>query len=124
GWRHLQNFQLREDGTAEPSGRVVDLPDGVVMSPDSGLSPLLAAGRAKSWTATDPQIPLPGIGTSYETRRILFHPDGTTDLSVSGQLWFLSLYTTERGESLPALPSNFSVIQVDPWTGRSQLYRP
>lgn len=124
GWRGMQNFELREDGTSEPAGRLVKLPDGVLLSAASALSPLLENERAKAWTASDPQTSLPGAGTSYETRRILFHPDGTTDLPADGRHWFLTLHTDEKGANLTALPSNFSLVQVNPWTGRSQLYRP
>jgi len=124
GWHAMQNFELKEDGTAEPLGRVVKLPEGVLLGANAQLSPLLAASRTKTWTATDPQISLPSTGTGYDTRRVRFHPDGTTDLPAGGQRWFVTLHTDETQQTLTSLPPNFSLIQVNPWTGRPQLYRP
>lgn len=124
GWQAMQNFELKEDGTVEPLGRMVRLPEGVLLGASAELSPLLVANRAKIWTATDPQISLPTVGTAYATRKLRFHPDGSTDLPVGGNHWFVTLHSDEKNETLTALPPNFSLIQVNPWTGRPQLYRP
>jgi hypothetical protein len=123
-YRGLQNFELREDGTAVPLDRMIKLPQGMILDSGAALSPLLGSARSKQWTGSDPQVNLPGLGTSYDTRIIRLRPDGCTDLSAAALPWFLTLHAENAGDSLAAPPKNFAMIQVDPWTGRSSFYRP
>lgn len=123
-YRGVQNFELLDDGTAKPLDKMVRLPSELILDSSASLSPLLSASRAKQWTATDTQTRLPDIGTSYDTRAIVFRPNGYTDLAVGGQTWFVTLHTANAGDNLSALPPNFSVIQIDPWTGRTSIFRP
>ena len=123
-FRGLQNFELREDGAAVPLDRMVKLPQGIILDGGAQLSPLLGSARTKQWTSNDQQVNLPGVGTSYETRAIRLRPDGSTDLAAAAQPWFLTLHAENAGDNLSAPPKNFAMIQIDPWTGRSALYRP
>jgi len=123
-YRGIQNFELREDGAAVPLDRMIKLPQGVILDSGGGLSPLLGSTRSKQWTSNDTQVNLPGVGTAYDTRVIRLRPDGSTDLSAAAQPWYLTLHAENDGDGLGALPKNFAMIQVDPWTGRSSLYRP
>lgn len=123
-FRAVQNFELQDDGTAVPLDRMRRLPQGVILDGGSTLSPLLGEARAKQWTAGDPQISLPGIGTAYEARVVRLRPDGSTDLPVSSQPWFATLHHENKGDNLSSLPPNFAMIQIDPWTGQSLLHRP
>lgn len=122
-YRAIQNFVLQDDGTSKPLDRMRKLPPEIILDSSAPLSSLLA-GRAKQWTALDPQITLPSVGTAYDTSVILFRPDGSTDLSASGQSWFLTLHSENFGDGLAALPKNFALIQIDPWTGRTYVFRP
>lgn len=123
-YRAVQNFEIQDDGTAKPLEKMVRLPSGVILDSGSSLSPLLSSSRAKQWLPTDPQISLPGISTDYDTRVIVFRPNGYTDLPAGGQSWFLTLHSENEGDSLSALPKNFSTVQIDPWTGRTSIFRP
>jgi len=119
----LQSFELQDDGSATPVGKVSWLPGGVICDSGATLSPVLAAGRAKQWTSADPQVRLPRVNTQYSAWAIRLRPDGSTDLP-AGSSWFLTLHTGSDGDNLDTLPSNFSLVQFDPWTGLSLLYRP
>ena len=123
-FRALQNFELQEDGSAVAIDRMRRLPQGVIIDGGATLSPLLGSARAKQWTTNDTQIPLPGIGTAYETRIFPLRPDGSTDLLASAQPWFATLHYENTGDNLSSPPPNFAMIQIDPWTGQAQLYRP
>lgn len=120
----LQNFALQEDGTALPLDRLVRLPQGVFIDSGAALSPLMGASRTKTWTATDSQVALPGVGTAYDARVVRMRPDGSTDLPAAGQPWFLTVHGDRSGTALSTLPKNFATIQLDPWTGRSTVFRP
>jgi len=123
-FRAVQNFELQDDGTAVPLDRLRKLPQGVIVDAGDTLSTLLGTSRAKQWTATDTQAPLPGIGTDYEVRAVRLRPDGSTDLSAAAQPWFLTLHHENKGDNLASLPPNFAMIQIDPWNGQTMLYRP
>lgn len=123
-YRAVQNFELLDDGTAKPLDKMVRLPSELIIDSSASLSPILSASRAKQWTATDTQTRLPDIGTSYDTRAIVFRPNGYTDLAATGMAWFVTLHSASEGDNLSELPKNFSVIQIDPWTGRTSVFRP
>jgi uncharacterized protein (TIGR02596 family) len=123
-YRGMQNFELREDGAAVPLDRMVRFPQGIVIDSGGSLSPLLGSSQIKQWTSNDTQVNVPGAGTSYDTRVIRLRPDGSTDLAAAGQPWYLTIHAERDGDGLSALPKNFAMIQVDPWTGRASLYRP
>jgi len=119
----LQSFELQDDGTAAPLGKVNWLPGGVICDSGTTLSPLFAPGRAKQWTPDDTQVPIPRVETAYQAWRIRLRPDGTTDLP-TGTSWFLTLHSGNHGDGRTTLPPDFSLVQIDPWTGQSLLYRP
>jgi uncharacterized protein (TIGR02596 family) len=120
----IQNFELQDDGTAKPLGKMVRLPSGIILDASQTLSTLLSSSRVKQWTANDTQISLPQIGTSYDVRSVVFRPDGCTDLAPNGQFWFVTLHAENAGDNLAALTKNFSLIQIDPWTGGASVFRP
>ncbi len=123
-YRAMQNFELLDDGTVKPLDKMVRLPAEVILDSSATLSPLLGSSRAKQWTGTDTKTPLPGINTAYDTSAIVFRPNGYTDLPAGGQSWFLTLHAANDGDNLSAPPKNFSIIQIDPWTGRTSVFRP
>lgn len=124
GYRAVQSFELQDDGTAKPLDRMRRLPEGIILDSSAALSPLLGATRAKQWTTNDTRIPLPQIGVNYETRAVRLRPDGSTDLPVAGQPWFVTLHYENKGDNLGSLPDNFAMIQIDPWSGQTLLFRP
>jgi len=124
-YRGMQSFTYDSAGNATALDKVQWLPDTVIMDSNSALSTLLAAGQVKStWSAADPQVPLPGFGTAYTACAFDFQPDGATTLNPIGQQWFVTLHTLYLGDNLGALPTNFEMYQIDPLNGHVQSYRP
>lgn len=123
-FRAMQSFEMLDNGKAIPLGAPLPLGNGVILDSSAQLSPLLGLPREKQWTTDDPKIDLPGIGSDYDTRKLRLRPDGTTDLDNSQPQWFATLHHENKGDGLTALPQNFCLLQIDPWTGRCQAYRP
>jgi len=124
-FRALQSFVYDSTGTISTAlDKVQMLPDMVIMDSGSTLSTLLGSTQAKSWTASDPQIMLPVVGTSYNACVFDFEPDGSTNLNPIGQQWFVTLHGFTSGDNLTTLPVNFFTLQVDALNGHIQNYRP
>jgi uncharacterized protein (TIGR02596 family) len=123
-FRALQSFEINDDGTAKPAGKVYKLPNSVICDSSSSLSPILGSNFKKTWTAIDPIVLIPGIGTNYSANAFQFRPDGSANLPVTGQQWFLTFHYAIAGDNLSSLPPNYSTIQIDPWNGRSRVFRP
>lgn len=121
----LQSFLIDDANAATPISRLTKLPASVLMNETAANSPLLR-GSDKTWTAgTDPQVSLPGVGSSYTAKTFQFRPDGSTSLSPT-EKWFLTLHaaTAPGGATTTALPANFATIQIDPVSGSVRTYRP
>ncbi len=122
-FRAVQSFVYDPSGTATALDKIQVLPNTVIMDSGSALSPLLSSTLTKSWTATDPQVSLPNVGTSYNARVFQFQPDGSTNLNPLGQQWFITLHIS-TGDNLATLPTNFCVLGIDPLNGHIQSFRP
>jgi uncharacterized protein (TIGR02596 family) len=124
-FRAMQSFVYDSSGNATALDKVQILPDTVIMDSSSTLSTLLGASQAKTtWTTSDPQLPLPTVGTSYNACAFDFQADGSTNLNPIGQQWFVTLHSLATGDKLTALPTNFFVLQIDALNGHVQNYRP
>ena len=127
GWtndfRALQLFEIAESGSANPLTKVLKLKTPSVISRDTGLSTLLDAGRAKNWSSNDPQIPLPGFGSTYSCRVFRFRSSGATDLPVSAK-WHLTVVDAHHPGSAAQPPTNFATVWVEPATGIVKVLRP
>jgi len=112
----IQLHWLKADGTTPPVSNALLLPTWVAIDATATHSPLIAANTQ---TAT------PDTGDarlSGTTRVFHFLPDGTTDLDPVAN-WFLTVRAASQSD--PAhFPSNWACVQVDPTTGRPQIYRP
>jgi len=112
----LQLHWLNANGTTPPVASPVLLPAWVVIDATAAHSPIIAVN---SQTAT------PDAGDTRlnsGTRVFHFLPDGSTDLNPATN-WFLTVRAATQ--SSPAnFPSNWACVQVDPTTGRTQIYRP
>ena len=135
-FRAMQTFIFDSSGNATALDKVQWLPDSVIMDSNATLSTLLdtstVAKTASSvvplpWTATDPQILLPTVGTSYNVCAFDFQPDGSTnlaDLPPIGKPWFITLHSLSSGDNLAVLPKNFFIFQIDAVNGHVLNYRP
>jgi uncharacterized protein (TIGR02596 family) len=123
----LQSFKLPQNSSGPtPITNVQRLPGGIVIDGGSALSSLLDSSARTSRIG---DISLPGVGTAYTYFSIRFHPDGSTDLSLSAPAsspgcWFLTLHSQRDGDDRSAVPANFATIQLDPLTGATRLFRP
>jgi hypothetical protein len=111
-------------------GAIVSLPDGVLISPDPGLSPALAG------TLIDDVQNHAGV-TNAQYAAIRFMPDGTCRKRIGSagglavldflslpQSFFTMLEDDGRAWGGGNIPKNFYTIQTDPYTGKSRSYRP
>lgn len=120
----VQAFEIIENGQPKPLGKLHRLPGLVIIDSSATLSPLLGPSRIKQWSTDDPQVRLPEIGTNYEAYAFTYRADGSADLSVNGQEWFMTLHHANMGDGRTDLPPNFATLQIGPWNGQTQLYRP
>ncbi len=112
----MQLHWLKADGTTPPVGNVLLLPASVVMDATPEHSSLIGANnQIATPDPTDTQL-------NNQTRVFHFLPDGSTDLNPATK-WFLTLRAATQSD--PArFPSNWACVQIDPTTGRGQIYRP
>ncbi len=102
-----------------PLTRLLVLPDGVSMASNALLAPLLT-DSALTTIRTNGLFPGRGM-LSYCGFR--FKSGGGTDLPFSATNAFLSIvYSRYAGDAV--LPANYSVVQIDPVSGRAKTYRP
>jgi len=112
----LQLHWLKPNGTTPPVAMATLLPVWVVIDATAAHSPLIASNS---------QIATPDAGDARlngQTRVFHFLPDGSTDLNPATN-WFLTVRAATQSD--PAhFPANWGCVQVDPTTGRAQVYRP
>lgn len=135
-WRYraFQSFETLENGAIIPLNKVQMLPNAVVMS-SGRLSTLLdetVRGTAKKPAENDPEIPrIPSKKVSktesYVYQSFRFRPDGSTDLSSTGDVqWYVTLHglNDRQAEESTKPPPNFFTLQVDPVSGTARSFRP
>ena len=128
-FRAMQSFIFDDAGNATAIDKVQWLPDGIIIDAGGTLSTLfntsLDPTMKKTWGAAGgPPISLPTVGTAYNALAFQFLPDGSTNLKLIAQQWFLTLHSLSLGDNLAALPKNFFMLQIDPLNGHVQNYRP
>ena len=129
-FRAVQSFQMNDDGTFTAVGKVGQLPNSMVIDSNQTLSsiigsPLISGSTVpSSATGISLNAPIPRAGTQYTSIQFHFLPDGSTNLPISGQPWFVTVHSEIPGTSLASLPPNFSTIQIDPYNGQTRIYRP
>ncbi len=123
-YRAMQAFEMLDSGAALPLGKAQRMPASIIIDSGAQLSTLLSNSQQKAWTAFDPQVSLPAIGTSYNCRAFQFLPDGSTNLSPPASHWFLTLHSMNNGDALTSAPANFFSILVDASNGHIQAFRP
>ncbi|MEI8293439.1 MAG: Verru_Chthon cassette protein D [bacterium] len=127
GWvsdyRAFQVFEIEPSLQVTPATPVITMGQPAVIARDAGLSTLLDTARSKTWSALDPQVSLPGIGTTYNCRYVRFRPEGTTDLDVSKK-WHLTVVDAKTPGTAAKPPANFACVWVTPTTGSIRVLRP
>lgn len=117
-WRAMQIWRVETTDTGTTTTAVSKLtfiPDGVIISPTTELSPLLGADTTLTGT-----VNLPVYGnSSYVGYR--YRPDGSTDTSVTVANDYLTLQNATATGNPPA---NYYTIQINPLVGKVTVYRP
>jgi uncharacterized protein (TIGR02596 family) len=121
-YRAIQAFEYKDDGTATPAGKMAKLPLSIIIDAGATLSTLLTL--TKTWTPPDEKPTLPIVGTKYNCCAFRFLADGSTNLSTTGALWFLTLHNLIDGDTMASPPSNYTTIKIDPMNGSLKAYRP
>jgi len=116
GWRALGILRIEQTSSgksAKPVSRIIQLPENVIISSSTSLSPMLAAGTTG---ATN----IPTLG-NVQYSAIRFRPNGSL---VSGFGTANSTLTLQNATAQGEPPPNYYTIQVNPLTGRVSVYRP
>lgn len=147
-FRGMQLFEVLENGTTVPTGKIQILPTSVIMN-EGALSTLISDTSKQPFkdASQDPSAPeLPrNVGRNYLYVSFRFLQDGSTDLpltsttgsstsgggsSATNLLWFVTLHSSQLSQTLaePVGPDkkgiNFFTLQVDPVSGSTKQYRP
>ena len=106
---------IRGEPATRPLGRIEQLPDGVVLSSDTLLSPLLGASPIVGGTAV-----FGALGSCpYKGFRI--RADGTLDAAVNLSNNFL---TVQSANDVTVPPNNYFTVRVNPVTSQVTIHRP
>jgi len=107
---------MANTGNFTTVGRMVQLPVGVALSPEPGLSSII--GSLPPLISTHP---------AYRYIALVIRPTGALE-PVSGlplnQPWFMTAVPENKLGAPLADISDFVTVQIDPWTARPTLYRP
>lgn len=117
GVRAVQLWRVNEGsgGTqTNPVGRLQMLPEGVVISTNATLSPLLTAGGRSG------RIDVPSHGL-VEYRGYRIRPSGATDVALTSADSFVTL---RPAQAVGEPPANYYTLQLNPVTGKIAIYRP
>lgn len=114
-YRAFQTWVADERGVMRPSGKVVSLPEGSVISSESQLSPVLSANSDLAGTTN-----FASLGSRpYVALRI--RAGGLPDPGITRSNNFLTVRAL-TDSALP--PANFYTVRLDPSTGRVTIHRP
>ena len=133
----MQAFLIDESNKVTPVGRITRLPRSVLMNEAAANSSLIRNLTDKNFSdpSNDPKISLGSNGTSYTAKAFQFRPDGSTNLSPTGN-WFVTIHATRSGlaetfrddrlggTNATRPPLNFVTLQIDPVSGSVRSYRP
>lgn len=114
GWKGIQIFRIEENGDQVPSTRMESVPDGICITDDGTLSPLLMSGNAIQGTAPA------GSHGNLNYRAFRFRPNGSVAGSPGSNNFITLRHVTAQGSP----PANFYTVQVHPVTGKVTSYRP
>ena len=125
-YRAVQMFEVLDSGT-NALGKLQRLPGPIIVDSGVYLSTLLQADTSASAPLTkagsELSYQLPTVDSNYVSSSFRFLPDGSTDLAKS-KTWFLTLHHRNLKDPSLSLPADFITIQIDPYNGKIQSYRP
>lgn len=116
GWRGMRILridQTQNGMVTNAASRIVQIPEGIIISPEPAVSPLLTAGSTGTTN-------LPGYGT-VEFSSFRFRANGSLE---SGFGTSNNSLTLQNANAQGSPPANYYTIQVNPLTGKVSVYRP
>jgi uncharacterized protein (TIGR02596 family) len=117
GWRAVQLWRIDQGPTGPTTnaiGRLVQIPEGIIIATNNSLSPLITT---PSFTGT---TNLPGYGpTPYAGFR--FRANGSLESTVTAARGYLTLAPASDTNETPV---NYFTIQLNPLTGKTLIFRP
>lgn len=137
-YRAFQFLEIAEGGIPNPVGKIMRLPETVIMNPSDALSTLLGTANKDrkvtkgQLTSNDPELPR-GVKKNYEYLAFRFLPDGTTNLpatpnpaDTNNKLWYVTVHILADLNKATANqpPPNFFTWMIDPVSGASKILRP
>ncbi|MFA6176032.1 MAG: Verru_Chthon cassette protein D [Phycisphaerae bacterium] len=128
-YRAIQAFEYKDDGTATPVGKMATLPPSIIMDQGATLSTIIGSAKSSpavptSTTGGALNVSIPRAGKQYNSVSFRFLADGSTNLSTTGTLWFLTLHNLIDGDNMTSPPPNYTTIKIDPMNGSLKTYRP
>ena len=119
--RGIQLWSTSPTNTTIPVAvsRLVTLPDGVLISTNATLSPLISSSNPNIHQGTAAF----GVLGTFSYYDFHFRPGGGTDLPFNSINNFVTL-TYTRYATNSTLPANYCIVQIDPADGRVKAYRP
>ena len=115
GWRALRIVRIETTPNGPVTnavGRLVTLPDSVVISTTNNLSPLITEAVAQNET-------LASYG-SVPYRAFRFRPHGGLEVGVGSN----NFVTVVNRQDTASPPTTFYTIQLNPLSGKATVYRP
>ncbi len=113
GIRLLRIDQTPAGMVTNAASRLLQIPEGVLISPDAAYSPLLTS-------AVNDTVTLPGYGT-VQCASFRFRANGSLESRISSASNFLTLQSVTATGNPPA---NYYTIQVNTLTGKLSVFRP
>ncbi|WP_395748505.1 Verru_Chthon cassette protein D [Prosthecobacter sp.] len=97
--------------------------EGRVVLLEGVLSPMFSTNVQPIYTGAAAQEPFKKLGATFY--RVVFYPDGSTNLRIPLRTAYLTLVATKNYQKdLATPPPNYYTVQIDPVTGRGHSYRP
>lgn len=97
--------------------------EGRAVLVEGALSPMFTTNLPVTSTGPATLAPFKNLGATFY--RILFYPNGSTNLKVPLRMAYFTLISTKNYTAeISTPPPNYYTVQVDPITGRGHSYRP
>lgn len=126
-WQALQIKKMREtqDGPVSASiTPITRLPESVIISGDTGLSPLLYLDSARETLTLDAFRSATNPTGKVQVAQFSFLPSGAPESAVVMTNNFVTLHHNTAKGTAGSPPDNFYTAQVNPVTGKVTVYRP
>jgi uncharacterized protein (TIGR02596 family) len=133
GFHAIQLWAPNESGVSVPVDRLITLPDGIEISGNSTLSPLLHTPIAAPEVTTNPAAPYVSfyirpagnvtVGGTAPSSSSSTGTDTEDNAGARAPSYFFTILSV-RYDSNSTVPVNYVTLQVNPDTGHTQTYRP